>query len=109
MSQNKTNDLIEIEVSCKKDLYIEVDRSPNATLKIPELGVEITPGPAKSEPINQVIDIITQIENVLNTYVEENNKKTKLLKKIERIKNGNKEIKVIIDDPTGKTTVGEKE
>ncbi|WGI16748.1 hypothetical protein [Methanonatronarchaeum sp. AMET-Sl] len=110
MSQKREQNtyIKEVEISCKKDLDIKVNRSSKAVLKVPELGVEITPGPAESDPIKDIKDVILRIEKILLNYVEESEKKTNLLQKITEIKSGNKEATLIIEDPTGETIIGEK-
>jgi len=89
----------EIVVSSREDLFIEVDRPAEGVLKVPELGVEITPGPAESEPLSDIMDLLTRIEGVLTSYVGESKRKKELLQKISQIKSGKKTITVVIEKP----------
>ena len=99
------------EVKSDKDMSIRVVKSSYATVKIPQLRMEMSPGPAS-------IGFITNIEGVLNKFKEviESEKeiadddadKTKcknLLKKIWKIKRGDIPIKIVIEDPTGNSAI----
>ena len=100
-----------LKVEGEKDLWGRVVRSTSGTIRIPELGLTVEPGPA-SEPF------ISNIEGVLNRFAEaigfalrsaesdgEREKALELLNEIENIKKGERGCTVIIEDPLGNSAI----
>ena len=98
-------------VESAKDMEIRVVKSSAATVKIPQLRMSVTPGPAS-------VGYISNIEGLLNKFVEvieqerdvaeepEEKKHAKnLLKKIWKVKCGDVPLKIIIEDPTGNSAI----
>ncbi len=90
-----------------EDLKTKVFRSETTTIKIPELGVEITPGSKANSYITNIEGILNRVEDALQKLVTLDEGKRKeveeKLNEIKKIKNGDKEISVIIEDPEGKS------
>lgn len=95
----------------KSDLNIKVIKSSEATIKIPQLKLSVTPGSSS-------IGYITNIEGVLSRskkIIEEQRdlseepdlkKKAKnLLKKLWKVECGDLELKIIIEDPSGNSAI----
>ncbi len=93
------------------DMNVRVVKSSNATVKIPELRMSSTPGPAS-------IGLISNVEGILNKFVEilelqrndteddeDKTKAKKLLKKIWKVKLGEIPITLIIEDPSGNSAI----
>ncbi|MAG50440.1 hypothetical protein CL621_02250 [archaeon] len=95
----------------EEDMKIRVIKSSNATVKIPQLRMSVTPGPAS-------IGYISNIEGLLDRFVKiiegkrdesEDPKEKKhaknLLKKIRKVKFGDIPLKIIIEDPSGNSAI----
>ncbi|MCD6502894.1 MAG: ZPR1 zinc finger domain-containing protein [Euryarchaeota archaeon] len=101
----------ELEISSERDMLIRVIRSSSGTIRIPELGVTIEPGPRSFGFVSNVEGVLDRILNVLNmlegseTSQEKLEKIKKLKKKIELIKEGKEKATLIIDDPTGNSAI----
>lgn len=100
-----------ITVDSEKDMQIRIVKSSAATVKIPQLRMSVTPGPAS-------LGYISNIEGLLNKFVEvieqerdsaeeqdEKKHAKNLLKKIWKIKLGEIPLKIIIEDPTGNSAI----
>lgn len=99
-----------LEVSSEEDLNIRVVKSSHATVKIPRVG-NIEPGPAANGFITNVEGIfnrlIKQIEIIRDTAEEKSDRKKakNLLKKIQDCMWGKETLKLIIEDPSGNSTI----
>ena len=96
---------ISLEVSKPEDLGILVIRSSSATIKIPDLGVEITPGPAAQGFITTIEGVLDRILEVLDVMKKDPEVKKEEVKERERkileAKKGKRKITLIIEDPNG--------
>lgn len=94
---------LELRVENEDDLKIRLAKSSSGTVKIPELGVEIKPGPAAEGYISNVEGILDRVENVLVSMVKW--KKPKASSALNRLRKIREELSepftLIIEDPTG--------
>ncbi len=100
----------ELKVSTLDDLDARVVRSTSGTIRIPELGVDIEPGPASESFISNiegVLDRVGEILEMVTLWGEEDKtgRALELLSIIEKIKAGEYEITVIIEDPLGNSAI----
>src|SRR3989338_5306446 len=93
----ETKDPCKITFAIKKeeDLNIRVVKSSQATIKIPQLRMSVTPGPGSN-------GYVSNIEGILNS-VKKHAKN--LLKKLWKIKQGDMELKIVIEDPSGNSAI----
>lgn len=102
---------ITFEVENEKDLNVKIVKSSAATVKIPQLRMSMEPGPASIGFITNIEGLIQKFEEVVKDQKENSDddalkKKAKnLLKKIWKIKCGNEKIKIIIEDPSGNSSI----
>jgi len=100
-----------LKVETEEDLLARVVRSSYSTVKIPELGVEITPGSEGEGYISNVEGVLARVEDILITvksWVGESKKVKKadeLLERINRIKSGRESMHLIIEDSTGNSAI----
>lgn len=97
-------------VSGEKDLSVRVVRSMTASLSIPELGVEIDPGPACTGFVSNVEGVLDRIEQVVKGAEREGDSGQKenaraLLERISQAKGGSLPFTVILDDPSGNSGI----
>jgi zinc finger protein len=100
----------EFRVETEEDLMVRVVRSTQGTIIIPELGVEISPGPACEGFVSNVEGILMRIDKVLDGAVidgdEEQRKNALDLKeKMAMTGCGKFPITVIISDPMGNSLI----
>lgn len=109
--ENKEPCKITFTVENQEDLKVRVVKSSEATVKIPQLRMSVTPGPSS-------IGFVSNIEGLLDRFVEvieserdnaeeEDVKKNakNLLKKIWKVKCGDVPLKIIIEDPSGNSAI----
>lgn len=100
----------ELSVRTQDDLDARVVRSTSGTIRIPELGVEIEPGPASESFISNIEGVLDRVGEILEMVTrwgeEEKTKRAEeLLCTIEKIKAGEFGITVIIEDPMGNSAI----
>ncbi|RLG55768.1 MAG: hypothetical protein DRN88_05245 [Candidatus Hydrothermarchaeota archaeon] len=98
-----------LEITCAEDLNIRVIRSSKGVIKIPELGVTITPGAFCNGFISNVEGILLRVEEVVKFASSWNKEKAEeILSKIEEIKKGKKKVHLILEDASGNSAIVSK-
>ncbi len=100
----------ELRVKNIDDLDARVVRSTSGTIRIPELGINIEPGPASESFVTNIEGVLERVEEILANVtlwdeVEKKARAEELLSIIEQIKNGGYEITMIIEDPLGNSAI----
>ncbi len=96
----------------KDNLYTKVIRSTSGTIRIPEIGTSIEPGPASQAFITNLEGILDRIEGVVkmamrwNSDDEEKVKRCEwILERIRRTLEGEDELTLILEDPYGNSLI----
>ena len=96
-------------VKDKKDLNVRVVKSSEATIKIPELRMSVEPGVNSIAYISNVEGVIRRFKKIIEDQrnnAEDVKKHAKnLLKKLWKVENGEMELKIIIEDPSGNSAI----
>lgn len=100
----------EMNVQGEDDLSARVIRSSSGTVEIPELGVEIKPGPASEGFITNVEGVLVRIDAALDMAIrsaggEERARAQEIKEQIEAVKSGKMAVTLIIDDPSGNSAI----
>ena len=100
----------ELRVKSRNDLDARVVRSTSGTIRIPELGVDIEPGPASESFISNIEGVLDRVVEILAMVTrwdekEKTERALELLSMIEKIKAGEREVTVIIEDPMGNSAI----
>ena len=100
----------EMVVGEPEDLTVRVVRSASAKVTIPELGVEIDPGPACEGFVSNVEGVIGRIDDVLAgvlTWAEGEERENALVlrRRIELAREGSLPFTLTIEDPTGNSAI----
>jgi zinc finger protein len=100
----------EIRVGGPEDLNARVVRSASGTLRIPELGVEIDPGPACEGFVSNVEGVLERIEDVIAGVLswaegEERENALVLRTRIELAREGSLPFTLSLEDPTGNSAI----
>ncbi len=100
-----------LKIKSEKDLNKRVVRSSSAYIEIPELGVEITPGPLAEGFVSNVEGVLNRVDNILQTLIrwaeteEQKKKAEELREKIKNIKEGKESATLILIDPLGHSAI----
>lgn len=100
----------EMKVRSIDDLDARVVRSTSGTIRIPELGVEIEPGPASESFISNVEGVLERVEEILSMVTrwgeeDKTGRALELLSSIEKTRVGEYEITLVIEDPLGNSAI----
>ncbi len=101
----------EFRVEGPEDLKVRVIRSSSATIRIPELGVTIEPGPASEGFISNVEGVLERVENVISMMCrfaetpEEKARAAEALAKVWEAREGRLKFTLIIEDPLGNSLI----
>ncbi len=100
----------ELRVEQPEDLTIRVVRSSSAKLEIPELGVEIDPGPACEGFVSNVEGVLDRIDNVVAGVLtwaegEERENALALRERIGWAREGRVPLTLSIEDPSGNSAI----
>ncbi|TFG11757.1 ZPR1 zinc finger domain-containing protein [Candidatus Thorarchaeota archaeon] len=88
-------------------LRARVVRSGSGTVRFPEFGIDIEPGPSAEAYISNVEGVLVRTQSVVETATrfadeeEEKEKGREILRMIDRAIEGNLEFTIVIEDPAG--------
>ena len=95
----------EVKVTKDSGDYLLV-KSSSATVIIPELGIEITPGPAAQGYITTARGVLERVAELLSGACNELGESCwERLKEVDRALRGELDYTLILEDPLGKSTV----
>lgn len=95
----------------KDNINARVIKSQSATVSIPELGLKVEPGSKSQGYVSNVEGLLNRFEDAVKTalnFVEDDESKnnaTNILDEIEAVKNGEKSVEIIIEDPFGHSMI----
>jgi zinc finger protein len=100
----------EFSIIAAEDLATRVVRSMSGTVKIPELGVQIDPGPACQGFVTNIEGVLDRIEHVVQaallwTENEERENARVLLDRIAQARSGTFPFTLILEDPSGNSAI----
>lgn len=102
---------ITFTIESQKDLNVRVVKSSAAAVKIPQMRMDVRPGPASNGFITNAEGILNQFEKIIeeerdNAEDDKVKKHAKnLLKKLRKVKWGDIPLKIVIEDPTGNSAI----
>lgn len=103
-----------IEITEIDDLDARVIRSCSGTIRVPELGVDIEPGPASESYVSNIEGVFDRIRDIVQFATnsardagstESTEKGEEILNNIELARTGNFKLTVIIEDPLGNSAI----
>jgi zinc finger protein len=103
-----------ITIEEPEDLNARVIRSTSGTIRIPELGIDVEPGPASEAYISNVEGVLSKVKGIVSfatksardAGVEENARRGEcILERIERAMEGEGPLTVVLEDPLGNSVI----
>lgn len=103
----------EFHISSEKDMMVRVVKSSTGIIKIPELGITVKPGSGSEGYISNIEGVIDRIEKAIRVAIEKadpikRRRGGAKLKKLEAIRSGRGNVKIIMMDPFGHSTIADK-
>lgn len=101
----------EFTVEKKEDLNVKVIKSGEATIKIPQLRMSVTPGASSIGYISNIEGVLRRFKKIIedqrDTAEDPETKKTakNLLKKFWKVECGELALKIVIEDPSGNSAI----
>lgn len=99
------------EIDSEEDMKVRVVKSSEATVKIPQMRMSMTPGPASEGIVTNIEGLLDKFKEIIEkerdeTEEPEVKKHAKnLLKKLWKVKLGDIKLKVVIEDPSGNSAI----
>jgi len=102
--------LIKARIDSLSDLNIKVIKSVTATIRIPEFGAAITPGPNSEGFITNVEGVLARMEDVLTFMLssaepEKVRSGERILEQIHKARESEPRFTIIIEDPFGNSSL----
>jgi zinc finger protein len=103
-----------ITIEDAEDLNARVIRSTSGTIRLPELGINVEPGPASDAYISNVEGVLQKVKGIVafatksarDAGVEENTRRGEcILERIEQAMNGIGPLTIILEDPLGNSAI----
>lgn len=100
----------ELKVKNPGDLDARVVRSLSGTIHIPELGVDIEPGPASESFVSNIEGVLDRVTDILEMVMqwgekEKTERAKDLISTIDKVKAGECEVTIILEDPMGNSAI----
>lgn len=96
----------------RNNLFTKVIRSTSGTIRIPEIGVSVEPGPASQAFITNLEGILSRVAEIVEVAMkwnEEDFEKVKrcewILEKINHVIEGEEELTIVLEDPFGNSMI----
>jgi zinc finger protein len=102
-------------VDTAEDMMVRVVRSTSGTVRIPELGVTIEPGPASEAFVSNVEGVLVRVERVLEQLgrdAESEEARALVRARLEQIaavKEGRKPVTLVLEDPFGNSLIAHED
>ncbi|WP_202318541.1 ZPR1 zinc finger domain-containing protein [Archaeoglobus neptunius] len=96
----------------RNNLFTKVIRSTSGTIRIPEIGVSVEPGPASQAFITNLEGVLDRIEGIVRTAMRWNAEDEEkvgrcrwILERIQNTLHGEEELTLILEDPLGNSLI----
>jgi len=110
LTSAKEPSAIRAQITSDKDLAMKIVRSSSATIRVPELGVSITPKASAQGFITNVEGVLDRIQQVLEGMIPSLSRKKmrrarSVLAKLKRAQGGKLSFVVELKDPSGNSAI----
>ncbi len=110
VTKGKNAKKFKAEIQKPEDLKTKIIKSSTAKIKIPELGLEVSPGPRSDGYISNIEGLLERFQQAIEIISKTDKKKaTQILGQIKKARAGQKKFTVLLEDPSGNSAlVGDK-
>lgn len=103
----------EFQITSERDLMVRVVKSSTGTIKLPELGVTVEPGPSSEGYVSNIEGVLDRVEGAIKLAVKEadavrRRRGEAKIKKLDAIRAGKRRARLIISDPFGHSAIVDK-
>ena len=102
---------ITFKIEKEEDMKVRIVKSSEASIKVPGLKIDVRPGPASIGFVSNIEGVLDKFQGIIESQRDSTDdaairKKAKnLLKKLRKVKWGDQELKIIIEDPSGNSAI----
>ncbi len=96
----------------KNNLFTKVVRSASGTIRIPELGLSMEPGPASQGFITNVEGVLMRFEDIVEMakrWNSDDKEKVErceyILERLRAVREGSESVTIVVEDPFGNSTI----
>ncbi len=103
-----------LTISSLEDLDVRVIRSSSGTIRVPELGIDVEPGPASEAYVSNIEGVLTRIRDIVEFAarsareagdIEKIEQGDRILENMKMALKGQFNLTVIIEDPLGNSAI----
>ncbi len=103
----------EFQITSEEDLKVRVVKSSTGTIKLPELGVTVEPGPASQGYVSNVEGVLDRVKEAIKLAIEKVDAPRRRrgevkIKKLDEVYVGERRVRLILMDPFGHSTIVDK-
>lgn len=100
----------EFQVTSEEDLKVRVVKSSTGTIKLPELGVTVEPGPASQGYVSNVEGVLGRVKEAIELAIEgvdavRRRRGKARIKKLDEVCAGKRRARLILMDPFGHSAI----
>ena len=100
----------EFQITSEEDFKVRVVKSSTGTIKLPELGVTIEPGPASEGYVSNVEGVLNRVEETIKLAIKKidatkRRRGQAKLKKLDEVRAGKRKARLILMDPFGHSAI----
>jgi zinc finger protein len=100
----------EFQITSEEDLKVRVVKSSTGTIKLPELGVTVEPGPASQGYVSNVEGVLDRVREAMKLAIEkvdaQRRRRGKVrIKKLDEVCAGKRRVRLILMDPFGHSAI----
>ena len=100
----------EFQITSEEDLKVRVVKSSTGTIKLPELGVTVEPGPASQGYVSNVEGVLDRVKEAIKLAIEKVDAPRRRrgevkIKKLDEVCVGKRRVRLILMDPFGHSAI----
>jgi len=100
----------EFQITSEEDLNVRIVKSSTGTIKLPELGVTVEPGPASQGYVSNVEGVLDRVKEAIKLAIEKVDAPKRRqgeakIKKLDEVCAGERRVKLILMDPFGHSAI----
>ena len=103
----------EFRIASEDDLLVRVVKSSTGTIRLPELGVNIEPGPSSEGYVSNVEGVLNRVERAIELAIEgagtaKIRRGKEGLRKLVEVRSGKRKARLILMDPFGHSMIADE-